>query len=74
MMSYANLHFSLERLRQQAEDAQGKGPRVLILGSVGAGKTTLAKMLTGYAVRQGRSPILVGLDPKQVVSLFPQRR
>ena len=66
MMSYANLHFTLEKLRQHAEDTQSNGPRVLILGSEDAGKTSLAKILTGYAVRQGRRPILVGLDPKQV--------
>lgn len=70
MMSYANLHFTLERLRQQAENSREKGPRVLILGAVDAGKSTLAKILTGYAVRQGRTPILVGLDPKQVSSTF----
>ena len=70
MMSYANLHFALERLRQQAEDSQSKGPRVLILGSVDAGKSSLAKILTNYAVRQGRTPILVGLDPRQVHSIL----
>ena len=67
MTSYVNLHFTLEKFRQLAEDAQAKGPRVLILGSEDAGKTSLAKILVGYAVRQGRSPVLVGLDPKQVV-------
>jgi len=66
MVSYANLHFAFERLRQQADDTQGNGPRVLILGSAAAGKSSLAKILTNYAVRQGRSPTLVGLDPKQV--------
>jgi polyribonucleotide 5'-hydroxyl-kinase len=66
MLSYANLHFALERLRQHADDTQGDGPRVLILGSVDSGKSSLAKILVSYAVRQGRAPILVGLDPKQV--------
>lgn len=70
MMSYANLHFTLEKLRQHAEDSSSNGPRVLILGSEDAGKTSLAKILTGYAVRQGRKPILVGLDPKQVYALL----
>ena len=65
MMSYANLHFALQKSRQHAEDTQSRGPRVLILGSENAGKTTLAKILIGYAVRQGSSPIVVGLDPKQ---------
>src|ERR1700737_3498073 len=67
MMSYANLHFTLERLRQQSDDGQSQGPRVLILGSEDAGKTSLTKILTAYAVRQGRKPIVVGLDPKQVL-------
>ena len=70
MLSYANLHFALEKLRQNAEDTQSKGPRVLILGSENAGKTSLAKVLTSYSVRQGRTPILVGLDPKQVADQF----
>jgi polyribonucleotide 5'-hydroxyl-kinase len=67
MMSYANLHFALEKLRQQAEDTKSNGPRVLILGSEDAGKTSLAKILASYSVRQGRCPILVDLDPKQVL-------
>jgi polyribonucleotide 5'-hydroxyl-kinase len=66
MASYANLHFTLEKLRQHAEDENSQGPRVLILGSEDAGKTSLAKILTSYATRQGRQPLLVGLDPKQV--------
>jgi polyribonucleotide 5'-hydroxyl-kinase len=66
MMSYANLHFTLEKLRQQSEDSQSQGPRILLLGSEDAGKTSLTKILTGYAVRQGRKPIVIGLDPKQV--------
>ena len=70
MLSYANLHFALEKIRQNAEDNQSNGPRVLILGSEDAGKTSLAKILVGYSVRQGRSPVLVGLDPKKVVILL----
>jgi polyribonucleotide 5'-hydroxyl-kinase len=66
MLSYANLHFALEKKRQSAEDTQTNGPRVLILGSEDAGKTSLAKILTGYSIRQGRTPIVVGLDSKQV--------
>jgi polyribonucleotide 5'-hydroxyl-kinase len=66
MMSYANLHFTLEKLRQHSEDSLSHGPRVLIIGAEDAGKTSLTKILTGYSVRQGRKPIVVSLDPKQV--------
>ena len=66
MLSYANLHFTLEKIRQHAEDSQSKGPRVLLLGSEDVGKTSLAKILVAYSVRQGRNPVLVGLDPKDV--------
>ena len=73
MLSYANLHFALEKLRQISEDTRSRGPRVLILGSEDAGKTSLTKILTSYATRQGRKPIVVGLDPKQVrASYFPR--
>jgi polyribonucleotide 5'-hydroxyl-kinase len=67
MISYANFHFALEKLRQKAEENRSSGPRVLILGSEDAGKTSLAKILTSYSIRQGRCPVLIGLDPKQVV-------
>jgi polyribonucleotide 5'-hydroxyl-kinase len=65
MISYANLHFALEKQRQLAQDSLSRGPRVLIVGSEHAGKTTLAKILVAYAVRQGRTPVVVGLDPKE---------
>jgi polyribonucleotide 5'-hydroxyl-kinase len=65
MTSYANLHFALETQRQRAQDSLSRGPRVLIVGSEHAGKTTLAKILVAYAVRQGRTPVVVGLDPRE---------
>ncbi len=61
--------YTVVGIRQHAEDSQSKGPRVLLLGSEDAGKTSLAKILLGYSVRQGRTPVLVGLDPKDVT--FP---
>lgn len=83
MAEYANVHFALERLRDNAaealasleamhssasvsqfdNDAATGGPRVLVLGPPNAGKSTLAKMLTSYAARSGRSPCVVNLDP-----------
>ena len=69
MSLYINLHFTLEKRRQGAEDSHQGGPRILILGSENAGKTSLAQILISYAVRQGRKPVFVGLDPKQVPHL-----
>lgn len=65
MICYANLHFALEKQRQLAQENLSRGPRVLIVGSEHAGKTTLAKILVAYAGRQGRTPVLVGLDPRE---------
>lgn len=63
MVEYANVHFALEALRQEAKATGKDGPRVLILGPENAGKTSLAKILTAYATKVGREPITVNLDP-----------
>ncbi|KAI4206761.1 MAG: hypothetical protein LQ346_000950 [Caloplaca aetnensis] len=65
MVSYANLHFALERQRDEAISTGRDGPRVLILGPEDAGKTSLVKLLTAYATRSGRQPLAVNLDPKE---------
>ncbi|KAL4794498.1 hypothetical protein BDV19DRAFT_364693 [Aspergillus venezuelensis] len=71
MVEYANVHFALESLRAEAK-ANGKdGPRVLILGPEDAGKTSLSKILTGYAVKVGREPIVVNLDPTEGMLSVP---
>ncbi|KAI9376399.1 hypothetical protein BJX61DRAFT_538928 [Aspergillus egyptiacus] len=71
MVEYANVHFALETLRAEAK-ANGKdGPRVLILGPEDAGKTSLAKILTSYAVKVGREPIVVNLDPTEGMLSVP---
>ncbi len=71
MAEYLNVHFALESLRNQAQ-AQGRdGPRVLVLGPSNAGKTTLLKILTAYAIRLGRQPVLVNLDPEEGVLSLP---
>ena len=41
----------------------GHGPRVLICGPTECGKSTLCKILTAYACKLGRTPVLVDLDP-----------
>ncbi|OQV06926.1 hypothetical protein CLAIMM_11431 [Cladophialophora immunda] len=71
MSEYINTHFSLENLRGQAQATGREGPRVLILGPENAGKTSLAKILTGYASRSARSPVVVNLDVKEGVMSIP---
>jgi len=72
MNAYANAHFALEKRRGQAEESQTlRGPRVMIIGPQDAGKTSLLKILTGYAVRQGRTPVVVNLDPREGMLSLP---
>ncbi|KAL5341673.1 hypothetical protein BJX70DRAFT_43109 [Aspergillus crustosus] len=71
MVEYANVHFALESLRADAK-ANGKdGPRVLIIGPEDAGKTSVSKILTAYAVKTGREPIVVNLDPTEGMLSVP---
>ena len=70
-VSYFNLHFALEKIRDESASAGRDGPRVMIVGPENAGKTSLAKMLTAYATRSGRQPVLVNLDPKEGVLTVP---
>ncbi|KAK7906129.1 Cleavage polyadenylation factor subunit clp1 [Exophiala xenobiotica] len=71
MSEYINVHFALETLREQAKTTGRDGPRVLVLGPEDAGKSTLAKILTGYASRSARSPVVVNLDVKEGVMSIP---
>ncbi|KAL4919794.1 hypothetical protein BDW62DRAFT_178468 [Aspergillus aurantiobrunneus] len=71
MVEYANVHFALEGLRAEAKASGKDGPRVLILGPEDAGKTSLSKILTGYAVKVGREPIVVNLDPSEGMLSVP---
>lgn len=43
----------------------------MIIGPEDAGKTSLTKILTAYAVRQGRKPCVVNLDPKEGMLSLP---
>lgn len=71
MMIYANLHFALENLRETASSEGKDGPRVLIVGSENAGKTSLVKILTAYATKVGRQPVVVNLDTKEGMLSIP---
>lgn len=59
------MHFALEKLRDGALSSGRDGPRVLIVGPENAGKTSLAKYLTAYAIRSGRQIVAINLDPKE---------
>jgi polyribonucleotide 5'-hydroxyl-kinase len=65
MGQYANVHFALEDARTQAEEEDGTGPRLMLVGPENVGKTALAKILAAYAVKQERWPVFVNLDPKE---------
>lgn len=71
MVEYANVHFALETMRQQAKATGNDGPRVLILGPENAGKTSFAKILTAYATKVGRQPLVVNLDPGEGLLSVP---
>lgn len=52
-------------------ETEAEGPKVLIIGPRFSGKTSLAKILTAYASKMGRSPIAVSLDPKESLLSLP---
>jgi polyribonucleotide 5'-hydroxyl-kinase len=57
-----NTHAQLEAIRDEAVQSKGIGPRVMIVGPSEAGKSSLCKFLTAYAVKLGRTPLLMDLD------------
>ena len=71
MHEYINAHFALDHMREKAKAGMGPAPRLLILGPEDAGKTTLAKTLTGYALRSERSPIVINLDVREGLMSIP---
>lgn len=71
MTSYANAHFALEGHRDQAVQKNDAGPRVLVVGPDNAGKTSLVKILTSYAVKMDRQPVVVNLDPREGMLSVP---
>ncbi|KAF2265757.1 pre-mRNA cleavage complex II protein-like protein Clp1 [Lojkania enalia] len=71
MMGYANAHFALENLRDKAAQTNDTGPRVLVVGPENSGKTSVVKILTSYAVKAGRQPVVINLDPRQGMLSVP---
>jgi polyribonucleotide 5'-hydroxyl-kinase len=71
MVSYMNTHFALENLRISAARSGLEGPRVLVIGPNNSGKTSLVKLLTAYASRMGRQPIVVNTDSREGMLSIP---
>jgi polyribonucleotide 5'-hydroxyl-kinase len=71
MVSYVNTHFALEGLRQEAARAGKDAPRVLVVGPNNSGKTSLVKLLTAYAQRSGRVPLVVNTDSREGTMSVP---
>ena len=66
MTRYANVHANLEFQRDEAERRSGEGPRVMLVGDAGAGKSSISRILLAYALRLKRSPTFVDLDIDRV--------
>ncbi|KAK8092512.1 pre-mRNA cleavage complex II protein Clp1 [Apiospora kogelbergensis] len=82
LVSYLNLHMKLEGLRAAVQrtienknknnnNAVGMGPRVLVCGPAGSGKTSLARTLAGWATRMGGQPMVVNTDPTHGMLALP---
>lgn len=76
MVEWMNVHGMLETMRDDAAAAGGGddnagGPRVLVVGPDNAGKTSLVKCLVAWALKSGRTPTLVNLDPREGVLAPP---
>ncbi|KAI9598679.1 Pre-mRNA cleavage complex II protein Clp1-domain-containing protein [Syncephalis fuscata] len=68
MPMFLNIHTSLEERRVTAAV---KIQKVVLVGAPDSGKTSLAKILLNYAVRQGRQPMFVSLDTADGGTVMP---
>lgn len=74
LVSYLNLHMKLEGLRTAADASKSSdsmGPRILVVGPSNSGKTSLVRMLTAWATRMGRQPLVVNTDATQGILSLP---
>ena len=62
-VEWLNLHGMLETAREEAQ--QDGGPRVLVVGPDHAGKTSLVRTVAAWAVKAGRTPTVLNLDPRE---------
>lgn len=65
MISYINTHVQLEAMRDVAFANCERGPRVIVVGPKDHGKSTICRILSAYAARLDRSPVLIDLDVGQ---------
>ncbi|EDQ90152.1 uncharacterized protein MONBRDRAFT_32061 [Monosiga brevicollis MX1] len=65
MRYYLNTHMALEQRRMQNQQSGHPGPRVLVTGPSGSGRTSLCRILLNYAVRIERTPLFVDLNPRE---------
>lgn len=57
-----NLHFALEKLRCSSFE----GPRIIVLGNAGSGKTALCRTLSSYAIKyKPYQPMFINLNPQE---------
>jgi polyribonucleotide 5'-hydroxyl-kinase len=71
MLSYLNLHFTLQTQRRSSSGGRGRGPRVMICGPHNTGKTTLARTLAALATRMGEQPLVANVDPREGLLSLP---
>lgn len=70
-LNASNTNVMYDGESSDADPSSRDGPRVLVVGPADSGKTSLVKTLVSYAIKLGRNPMLVDLDPKQNMLSVP---
>lgn len=73
MVEWMNVHGMLDTMREDSATGMldNGGPRVMVVGGDGCGKTSLIKCLTGWGLKAGRCPTVVNLDPREGLLSVP---